>query len=74
MAKADPHDMRSAPYHQFNPTTCFCDEVFCLSCCWGCPRCQLGTGLDRRVSQRAASPEITVRLLSNGPDETLPSL
>jgi len=67
MAKADPHDLREAPYHQINQTTCvMCPARFCTSCFIGCPECGFGKGWDRRVAQRVASDGVQVRIVQDG--------
>ena len=66
MAKADPHDLRSAPCHRENSIICIaCQAHYCLSCDRGCPTCQFGTGLDRREAVRVPA-DLEVRIL---PDE-----
>ena len=66
MAQADPHDMRSAPCHRLNLTTCICDFIYCLSCARGCPSCRIDGGLDRREVVRVTEPPIQVRILPDG--------
>ena len=65
MAKGDPHDMRSAPCHRLNLTTCICEFIYCLSCARGCPSCRIDSGLDRREVMRVPAG-LEVRILPDG--------
>ena len=67
MAKADPHDMREAPYHQINHGQCLMYPArFCVTCFIGCPECGFGKGWDRRDSVRVTEPPVQVRIVPDG--------
>src|SRR3990167_6620133 len=70
MAKADPHDMREAPYHQINQTTCLmCPARFCITCFIGCPACGCGKGWERRDTLRVPAEDIQVTIRADGMSE-----
>lgn len=63
MARNNPHDLTSLPYHQVNHTRCLmCPARFCMSCYIGCPECGFGKGWDRREAVRVPAQDVHVEI------------